>query len=107
MNLFTSQLGVYSTILDNKRPINYDPARYGHYSGGYGSISDAAVKEAIAYATREIEYGPFTKDTHLGRGEDDLSYWGNGVPKDEYQREIKPAADTGYFIMLVTRYLAK
>jgi peroxidase len=43
----------------------------------------------------------------LGRGEDDDSYWGNGVVKEAYVEEFLKLGWAGYYIVLVTTYLSK
>lgn len=47
----------------------------------------------------------YRNDAYLGRGEDDPSYWGNGVAKEEYYSAVKPYGDVGFFLHAVTDYL--
>jgi hypothetical protein len=69
-------------------------------------LPSGAVQKAIKYA---IQYQDrFSRnDKALGRGEDDDSYWGNGIVLKTYQSNIRDYADTGYFLTLVTSYLQK
>ena len=76
------------------------------YNGRYVEISPEAIKRAVKWATEQINR-QFKNDIQLGRGEDDDSYWGNGVVKEAYVEEFLKLGWAGYYIVLVTTYLSK
>lgn len=80
--------------------------KYGGYDGKYVNISPQAIRQAVRYAIDYHERN-YRHDQHLGRDEDDPSYWGNGVAKDQYVDELKTIGDTGAILVLVTSYLQK
>jgi hypothetical protein len=86
--------------------INYNPYRYGGYDGKYVQVGPEAVQKAVKYAVQTVEKY-FRNDNALGRGEDDPSYWGNGVAQPKYLEKLKDVGETGYFITLITSYLQK
>jgi len=83
--------------------INYDPKKYG-YTGQYKHIPTAGIIKAFKYAYDYVNKY-FKNDKALGRGEDDFSYWGNGIVKEHYQSDLADVAETGYFMSKVTEYL--
>lgn len=86
--------------------INYDPRRYGGYDGKYVNVPPYAIHQAIRYA---IDYHEryYRHDQYLGRGEDDPSYWGNGVVQNLYLDEIKDLGDLGVILALAAEYLQR
>jgi len=89
----------------SRRPavLTYDPHRYG-YDPHYAPIPKEGIVKAIKYAY-DYTSKHFNGDKALGRGEDDFSYWGNGIAKETYQPELASIAETGYFLSKVTEYL--
>ncbi|CAL8137936.1 unnamed protein product [Orchesella dallaii] len=86
--------------------INYDPKRYGGYDGKYVNIPQYGIKQALQHA---IAYHDryYRHDQHLGRDEDDPSYWGNGVVQDLYMDEVKDLGDLGAILAIATKYASK
>ena len=83
----------------------YDPKKYG-YDGKSTPISKEAILKAFKYAEKYMN-DHYRKDAHLGRNEDDPSYWGNGCAQEDYNSEVKAYGDTGYYLGVVTEYLSK
>jgi len=98
--LFWSFVGKKPTI------INYNPRKYGGYDGKYVKVPQSGIVKAVKYAVATLEKY-FRNDNALGRGEDDPSYWGNGMAQPLYLEQVKDIGETGYFITLVTSYLQK
>lgn len=87
--------------------INYNPKKYGDYKPQPPKkIPAHAIQKAVAYAV-QYQDRYYRTDKALGRGEDDDSYWGNGVAQPIYQKDVRDYADTGYFLTLVTSYLQR
>lgn len=84
--------------------IQVPPQKRMGYNPSYKDVSPAAIQECIYYASVQIK-GPFENDTDLGRGEDDDSYWGNGVVLETYVAELHDIGWAAYFILLVTQCL--
>lgn len=86
--------------------INYDARKSGGYDGKNVNISPQAIKQAIRYAI-DFHERNYRHDQHFGRGEDDPSYWGNGVVKEKYLDELKDRGDIGAIMAIATTYLQK
>jgi len=86
--------------------INYDPKRYGGYDGKYVTVPQYGIKQALQHA---IAYHDryYRHDQYLGRGEDDPSYWGNGIANDTYLDEVKDLGDLGAILAIATSYASK
>jgi len=87
------------------------PIKIAHYKRpGYNShqvhVDDNAMKTAITWASEEIGKS-WTHDKQYGRGEDDDSYWNNGVAPGLYLKMLNKSGWVGYYISLITWYLRK
>lgn len=67
-------------------------------------VSPYAIRQAVRYAL-DFHERFYRHDQHLGRNEDDPSYWGNGVVKSTYLDEVKDLGDLGAILALTTVYL--
>jgi len=87
--------------------LQYKPQLYGYSSQNqYTAVPKEAVIKAFGYAQQYLDK-TYRNDAHLGRGEDDPSYWGNGVAQEHYNAAVKEYGDLGFFSHAVTDYLQK